>query len=198
MKIITIPHPTLRAKATPVTKVDKKLKDFVRDLEKTLAEKRNPRGVGIAAPQVDVKLRAFTTQMPVTTADETEEFDPLHTYINPEIIDHSTTLSHSTRRGDTTLEGCLSIPQIWGPVPRWKKVTIRYDKIIGDELKEHIATFTDFQAAVIQHECDHLDGVLFIDYAAEYDLPLYQENTRTGKLIEISDEMVAALLHKSL
>lgn len=199
MKIITIPHPTLRTKATPVITVDKKLKDFVTQLEQTLAAKDNPKGVGLAAPQVNTKWRIFVTQLPIQENAE-DQYQKIRVFINPEIVDHSSLQVYGPPRhgGDSTLEGCLSIPGIYGPVPRWEKITLRYDEIVGDELHSKTNEFTDFDARVIQHEHDHLDGILFIDYSAEYGLPLYQEDPQSEKLVEISEEMVAALLQKSL
>ena len=198
MKIVTIPHPSLRTPASPVTLVDKKLKNFVVELQQILAEKDHPKGVGLAAPQVDVKWRIFATQLSASSDQDAENDYQLRAFINPEIVDHSTHQIYGPNPDDTTLEGCLSIPGIYGPVPRWEKITLRYDEIVGDELQERIAEFRDFAARVIQHEHDHLNGILFIDYVAEYGLPLYQEHPRTKKLIEITQEMVSALLQKSL
>src|SRR5258708_1890764 len=85
MKIITVPHHTLRTTAQPVTVVDKKLRQFIHDLEDTLIKKENPRGVGLAAPQVDVKWRVFATQLPTTPLSETDAV--VRHFINPEITD---------------------------------------------------------------------------------------------------------------
>lgn len=199
MKIISIPHPTLRTKAVAVATVDKKLKNFLSDLQKTLATKKNPKGVGLAAPQVDVKWRIFVTQLSADGKRESESDEPVvpRIFINPEIVDHSSHQTYGPSKEDATLEGCLSIPGIYGPVPRWQKVTLRYDEVINDELRERTAEFQDFAARVVQHEYDHLNGVLFIDYSAEYDLPLYREDPKTEKLQEINDEMIAALIQKS-
>ncbi len=197
MKIITIPHPTLRTVSTPVAHVDKKLKDFVVELKDTLAQKKNPKGVGLAAPQVDTKWRIFATQLSPSGSAEDDTGAQLKIYINPEIVEHSADQVFGPTKNDTTLEGCLSIPGIYGPVPRWKKIVLRYDEVVDDRLQERTAEFSEFAARVVQHEYDHLNGVLFIDYSAEYDLPLYQEDPRTEKLVEINDEMIAALLEKS-
>lgn len=176
MKIITIPHPTLRGTAKPVSIVDKKLKKFVVDLEKTLAETINPQGVGLAAPQVDTNYRIFATRF---------DKKDLRSYINPEIITHSDDIVLGKEEKDPYLEGCLSIPGIYGPVPRYQWLDLRYQVIENDELVTHEENFTDFSARVIQHELDHLNGILFIDYTLELDLPLYQENKTNKKLEEI-------------
>jgi peptide deformylase len=194
MKIITVPHRTLRTTAQPVEKVDKKVRQFIQDLEKTLAQKNNPRGVGLAAPQVDNKWRIFSTQLPMTP--ESEEYR-LRTFINPRITDHSQAHTFGADPKEPTLEGCLSIPGFYGPIPRWEWVDLAYDYIDGDELKTSSEHFDDFAARVIQHEHDHLDGVLFIDYTIEYDLPLYKEDPKTEKLIELEPEIVLALSEKT-
>lgn len=190
MKIITIPHPTLRTQAAPVTKVDRKLQGFLHDLEDTLARKRNPQGVGLAAPQVDVKWRVFVTQLTLS-----EGADPkLRHFINPEIIDKSSEITFGPDKKEPVLEGCLSIPGIYGPVPRHQWIELKYDLIVGNELVSHREKFADFAARVVQHEQDHLNGILFIDYTEQYDLPLYKENKKTDKLYEIEDELVPAFI----
>lgn len=194
MKIITVPHQTLRATATQVEVVDKKLRQFIKDLETTLAKKNNPRGVGLAATQVNTKWRVFSTQLPVTPDSETYQ---LRTFINPRITDHSQKHTFGNDPKDPTLEGCLSIPGFYGPIPRWDWLDLAYDFIDGDELKTNHEHFSDFAARVVQHEHDHLNGVLFIDYTVQFDLPLYQEDPRTEKLHELEPEFIQALVEKT-
>src|SRR5258708_4304609 len=186
MKIITVPHPTLRTIAQPVTTIDKKLKNFVNDLETTLAKKDNPKGVGLAAPQVDVKWRIFTTEL-AAQGDRSDEQNPaiLRAFINPEITDTSKGKVLGPTKKKQTLEGCLSIPGLYGPVPRWAKITLKYQVIQGDKLVIKREVFQDFAARVVQHELDHLNGVLFIDYSLTENLPLYKEDPETEELVEI-------------
>ena len=100
MKIITIPHPTLRETAKAVTAVDKKFRKFVSELESTLNKTKNPKGVGLAATQVDSLYRVFATH-----------FDKqLRSFINPEIIKRSDELVLGPPDKEPYLEGCLSIP----------------------------------------------------------------------------------------
>lgn len=173
MKIITIPHPTLREKAKAVVTVDKKLKRFIADLEKTLIEAKNPQGVGLAATQVDAHQRIFSTNLD----------RQLRSFINPEIITHSEQLVFGPDGKDDYLEGCLSIPGVYGPVPRYQWLELRYQAISNNNtLITHQEKFHDFNARVVQHELDHLNGVLFIDYTLKLELPLYQENKSTKKL----------------
>ena len=193
MKIITVPHPTLRTIATPVSQVDKKLVQFVGELEQTLANKTNPRGVGLAAPQVDTKWRIFATQLPISPQSEESK---VRSFINPLIIDHSENHTFGPDKKEPILEGCLSIPGIYGPVPRWEWIDLEFQYISGDELKTTKERFSDFPARVAQHELDHLNGILFVDYMMQYSLPLYQEDPKNDKLYELEPEMVLALLEK--
>jgi len=229
MKIITIPHPTLRTVAAPVTQVDKKLLGVIADLEKTLQSQRNPKGVGLAAPQIDIKWRMFALRLPELALqtgldprarrevdiqmdpdlrqdddgrqdDEDTQDDEnigIKILINPQIIDHSRQKSFGANKDDDTLEGCLSVPGVYGPIPRWGDITLQYDVLIEQELVSRTDKFKDFAARVIQHERDHLDGILFTDYTFELGLPLYREDEKTKKLKEISPEMIAALYEKS-
>ncbi len=180
MKIITVPHPTLRSVASPVTMVDKKLFEFLKDLEETLLETHNPKGVGLAAPQVDKLKRIFALNL----AEDNRE---LRTVINPEIVAHSSETTFGGEPDEPILEGCLSIPGIYGPVPRWSWVELEYQLVEGTELVKKHERFEDYGARVVQHELDHLDGVLFTDYSLKYDLPLYKEK-RGGKKMEEIDK----------
>lgn len=175
MKIITVPHPTLRLKAKEVLTVDKKLKKLVADIEQTLEKTRNPKGVGLAANQVDSLYRVFATN-----------FDKqLRSYINPEIIEASDELVLGPEGKEPYLEGCLSIPGIYGPVFRHEWVELQFQTIQNDTLISHRERFFEYNARVIQHEFDHLNGALFIDYTLEDGLDLYKENSKTKKLEEI-------------
>lgn len=168
MKIITIPHPTLRTIAEPVVEFDINLRQFISKLESTLAATQNPKGVGLAAPQVDKKLRVFTTAV-----------DQPLTFINPEIIGQSQTLTLGPDADDPILEGCLSMPNLYGPVPRHSWVEVEFQTLdvtstSAQPIKQS-RRFVDFFARVIQHELDHLNGVLFVDHSLQYDLPVYHE-----------------------
>lgn len=164
-KIIEIPHESLRATAKPVTKVDKKLIKFISELEETLVKKRNPRGVGLAATQVDVLLRVFCLNISRPKI-----------YINPEIIKTSAQKTLGPKEDDPIMEGCLSMPQIYGPVPRWEWVEVSYQTISENKkLETHTERLHAFEARVFQHELDHLNGILFTDHSLEYDLPVYKE-----------------------
>ncbi len=183
MKIVTLPHPSLRATAQPVTAVDKQLLKFIQDLQNTLRQAINPQGVGLAATQVNAKKRIFATLLN----------HQLRAFINPEIVDRDDKKTLGPKTDDPYLEGCLSIPGIYGPVPRYGWVKMTFQKIVDGHLITQTETFDDFAARVVQHELDHLNGVLFIDYTKQFDLPLYQEDKKTKKLNPIEPSIVEIL-----
>lgn len=182
MKIITVPHQALRTQALPVIQVDKKLRQLMKDLAQTLQKAHHPKGVGLAAPQIDKKWRIFVTNLsPIEGKSAVSKI-----YINPVI----TKLAGKQILGLTATdrksrdEGCLSLPGLYGPVPRFEWIELTYDQIVGDRLVKQQAKLIDFEARVVQHETDHLDGILFTDYSLQYDLPVYQE-TKSGKYEEV-------------
>ena len=142
-KIITAGNPDLKRKALPVTAFDKKLKFIISDMKKTLYEAN---GVGLAAPQIDLNIRVFV-------ADDGES--GFEAYVNPvwEPVGDETNV-------DT--EGCLSVPGYVGLVERYTTVRIKYQGVRGKK-KQKVAT--GLLARCIQHETDHLNGILFIEKA---------------------------------
>lgn len=179
MRIITVPHPTLRVTAEAVESVTSELITFINNLEKTLQKTSNPKGVGLAATQVNKKLRIFSLAV-----------EGIQTLINPRIVATSPRQTLGKQSDEPTLEGCLSIPKIYGPVPRWEWVELEYQELVGETLVDRSSHFSDFAARVAQHELDHLNGVLFTDYALEYELPVYQENAKTKQLEEIDHTLI--------
>ena len=167
LKVARMGHPVLRRKARPLEKTEIKsaiVQKLIDDMMETMAEYH---GVGLAAPQIHESLRIFVAVLDAAEEDAAEA-EPL-ALINPEI----------TVIGDETVEdweGCLSIPDIRGRVPRAKEINVRaYDRR-GDwlELRAH-----DFPARVIQHETDHLDGVLFFDRMVKlHSLTFLEEYSR--------------------
>jgi len=177
-KIIEIPHEMLRKVAKPVTRVDKKFIKLVADLEETLDKKRNPRGVGLAAPQINTSLRLFCLNI-----------STIQTYINPIITKTSQKLTFGPDLDDPILEGCLSMPELYGPVPRFEWVEVEFQVLEDGKLIDKSLRFDAFEARVFQHELDHLNGILFTDYALKYDLPVYKEYLK-DKYQEIDRELL--------
>lgn len=196
--ILTVPNPILRAKSITVNleKDFDLVKRHIANLEETLEKKANPKGVGLSSPQIGKNLRIFSTYLPDSSNtldqgrpnEEEKEQAKLATYVNPEIIESSKDTTFGPDPEDPILEGCLSIPSLYGPVPRCSWIMLRY---ITPQLEEKTQKFSGFYARVIQHELDHLDGVLFIDYVFKYKLPFFE--FRKGKMVEIERNIIRAL-----
>ncbi len=195
MKILTVPHPSLRKESKLITVFDRKIQQVVKDVSKTLAE--GPKhAVGLAAPQIDSHWRIYATRQSVI--DPTLPQTLVSIFINPRITKTSKKHDFGEDADGTPLEGCLSIPGIYGPVPRFAWVEVEFERpaILGDKIDDssdkNAVLVSDsvrlegFPARLAQHEIDHLNGILFTDYTLQYDLPLYEENSRK-KLIEIED-----------
>lgn len=148
LKIISYPHFTLRHKSKAVQRVDKQLRDIVAKMLELMYESK---GVGLAANQVDLPLRLFVAN-PTGDRDEGEEF----VFINPVLS--------RPRGNDEKEEGCLSLPGLYGPVVRPERVHVTAYSLQGEEFTGEV---DGFLARVIQHETDHLDGILFIDRMSE-------------------------------
>ena len=145
MPIITYPHPTLRRVSKPLRRVDADLRQRIREMFELMYAAK---GIGLAANQVDLPLRLFIVNLEAKP-DAGEEL----VFINPVI---------SLARGgsEESEEGCLSLPGLYGPVIRPKQVRINAYGLDGKELK---IDATGLLARCVQHELDHLDGVLFPD-----------------------------------
>ena len=155
LKIAHMGHPVLRAKAKPLSAADIKHPAFqalIEDLLDTMAEYH---GVGLAAPQIHESLRVFVGVLESAKPGGGEDVpDPeAAVIINPEV----TTIGEEVVED---WEGCLSIPDIRGRVPRAREIRLRGLNREGGRID---LTLRDFPARVAQHEADHLDGVLFFD-----------------------------------
>jgi len=148
LKIVTYPNKILRAPNAKINQVDDKLRRLILDMELTMRERD---GVGLAAPQVGKNIRLIV----INTKDE------ILAMINPKISKKS----WQKEIGD---EGCLSVPDFFGPVKRHKKINISY---LDKNNKKIKMTAEGLLARVIQHEVDHLNGILFIDYIRKKNLP---------------------------
>lgn len=155
LKIITVNNPEelaiLREKSRPLTVEEIKspeIQEFIDQLYATLLPEKY--GVGLAASQVGKSLRLFLAENEDTGRGGEKK---IAVFINPEID-----IEDFTQEIDT--EGCLSIPKTWGKVPRYSKIKVRYYDREGNK---QTAKYEGFIARLIQHENDHLDGVLFTD-----------------------------------
>jgi peptide deformylase len=161
-------HPVLRAKARPLDRSEIRIASVQRlidDMMDTMAEYH---GVGLAAPQVHEGLRLFVATIDERDNDDEAEREPV-AVINPEIVVVGSDVVEDW-------EGCLSIPDIRGRVPRARQIRLRAFNRKGEriELPAH-----DFPARVIQHETDHLDGVLFFDRMRTFEsLTFLEEYSR--------------------
>lgn len=148
----TYPDPILNQKCEPVFKIDDNLRNFLDDMLETMYADR---GVGLAAPQVGVSKRFIVIDAEQKDDDEGhhQRGNPMF-LINPEII-------YKSEETIFFCEGCLSVPGQSADVERHQKIKVRYQDKSG-LVKEIEAE--DYLAVVLQHEIDHLDGVLYIDH----------------------------------
>ncbi len=191
LKIITAPNPVLSQSAKPVTvrylvkqiaKINLNILKLVEEMEETLLTAKDPEGVGLAAPQVGKSLQIFLAKPSLKS--------PTLIFINPkiEIMEKETGLPaevppsgtkagpranerQDPEKNNIKLEGCLSLPNIWGEVNRSPQITLSYMDINGNS---HKRIFKGFIATIIQHETDHLNGILFPKKVLEQKGKLYK------------------------
>jgi peptide deformylase len=175
--LVSIPDPVLTTPAKKITRFDRKLEILVADMTQTLNAARNPRGVGLAAPQIGEPWQVFLIKP--------TEKSPVRTFINPQILEKTGEKTNPDDGEDKKLEGCLSIPRIWGKVKRAQKVTLLFQDMQGET---HEEIFEGFPAVIIQHETDHLNGTLFTHRVVEQHGVLYESvKEKNGK--EVLEEI---------
>ncbi len=152
--ILIYPEKRLRKKSQTVEKIDKKIQKLLDDLTDTMY---NAPGVGLAAPQIGENVRVL-----VVDISTKEEENSLMELINPAITD-----SGGTQKSE---EGCLSVPGYYGNITRKKKITVEAVNRDGEKFKIEAE---DILARVLQHEIDHLDGILFFDKMAKLKKELF-------------------------
>ncbi len=146
MRIIRYPHPTLRHESKPLQRVDAKLRKMIAEMLELMY---SDRGIGLAANQVDLPYRFFVMNIKADSTEKEEE----HVFLNPVI---------SKRSGSAEAEeGCLSLPEIYAPVRRPEKIVLSAYGLDGREITYKL---DGLYARAVQHEVDHLDGVLFVDH----------------------------------
>jgi peptide deformylase len=185
LQIVTAPHPVLSEKAKPISKIDKDILELIEKMKVTLAHTKDPEGVGLAAPQVGKSLQIFLVRQ--------TDRSPFLVFINPTIkplqigVEQKAQPKPASKSAkgkkdeSVKLEGCLSLPDIWGEVKRSPAVEITYQDESG---ATHTKTFKGFAATILQHEFDHLQGVLFPKHVFEQGGTLYKsEKNEKGETI---------------
>jgi len=181
LSIIHFPHPTLRHRSKPIVRVDQRLKDIAQEMLDLMYAHE---GVGLAANQVDLPIRMFVANE-TGQRGEGEEW----VVINP-VIDRP-------KGSEASQEGCLSVPGIYAQVKRPKSIRLQGYDLQGNEINMELSGFL---SRVMQHEVDHLDGVMFFDRISEeakrdFEGELHEFQTtfdsmrRTGNIL--SDESIA-------
>ncbi len=153
LEILEFPDPRLRTVAKPVEQFDAALRQLITDMTETMYAEN---GIGLAATQVNVHRQLLVL-------DVSDTRDQSRVYINPEVLE--------TDGDETCEEGCLSVPGIYAEVSRAQKVRVRAQNVDGSSFEE---TLEGMAAICLQHEMDHLKGVLFVDYLS----PLKQRMVR--------------------
>jgi peptide deformylase len=159
-KIYQYPESVLRKETEKVATFDNNLASLVEDMAETMYDAP---GIGLAAPQIGKSIKLIV----VDTSEDKEgerEYMPL---INPEIITHE--------GSQVDEEGCLSVPELTANVKRYLKVTVAYQDLQGQP--QELSTENRF-AVVLQHEIDHLNGILFIDHLSPLKRNLYKKKVK--------------------
>lgn len=159
LSVIVHPHPTLRLKSKPILRVDDQLRDYITQMFELMYLSK---GVGLAANQVNLPLQMFVVN-PAGKPGEGEEM----VFINPVIS--------RPKGSEVAEEGCLSLPGVFGEVVRAAEIDVEAFTHLGQRVKLRA---TGYLARILQHEFDHLQGVMFFDRMSE------------TKLIEIQDEIL--------
>jgi len=168
LKVARMGHPVLRAKARPLERAEIRSTSIQRLIDNMMDTMAEYHGVGLAAPQVHEGVRLFVAVIDERDNDEEAEREPV-AVINPEIVVVGSDVVEDW-------EGCLSIPDIRGRVPRGRQIKLRAFDRKGERIELHAQ---DFPARVIQHETDHLDGVLFFDRMRTFEsLTFLEEYSR--------------------
>ena len=151
MQIVHYPHPSLRWKSRAVSSVNGALRRMVREMFELMYEAK---GIGLAANQVALPFRFFITNISGDPDLSDEEF----VFLNPEL---------SAQSGSTEgEEGCLSVPELYGQVKRFETITVDAYDLDGQGFAMDL---DELPARVVQHETDHLDGVMFFDRMSDTD-----------------------------
>lgn len=169
--IVQAPSEILRTPTKPVDPAMAGLPKIILEMKQILVSQKDPEGVGLAANQIGLPYSIFIT--------------PTHVFINPEIIAHSEEMQPEAKE-KAPLEGCLSLPNYYGVVKRFRWVQIKY---LNEKFEIKNEKFSDFAATVIQHEMDHLNGKIFVERILEQSGQLYKSTGKNKKGKDIWEEV---------
>jgi len=155
-EVLQFPDPRLKQVSKPIAQVDDEIRELARDMIEVMYDEP---GIGLAAPQVGASIRMFVID--TEWSDDDAEQNP-SVMINPEIVEREGSISWE--------EGCLSVPDYTATVERDAKITLRATDLDGHPIEEQAE---GLRAVCIQHEIDHLDGILFIDRISRLKRSLY-------------------------
>lgn len=167
--ILTLPNEKLRQKSQEVTTFDASLQKLISDLADTLVAQTNPPGLGLSAVQLGVLKRVFVARIK----------NKIKSFVNPKILKFS-------KNEVAYLEGCFSVPDLYGHLLRPAEIGLKFQDRHGKLTIKH---YKGLAARIIQHEIDHLEGILFIDHIHDQNGKLFKvEKDKKGKeeLIEIA------------
>jgi len=165
LAVVSYPDPVLRVVAAPVERFDDALRDFCQRLFECMYLAS---GIGLAAPQVGVSRRIFVTDH---ARKQGAEFNDRRVWVNPRI--------EASQGTETYEEGCLSFPGLYAKVERHNRFDVVWQDEFGFEQRLTLdVNAGDFLGVVVQHELDHLDGKLFIDYLGPLQLGLVRRRLR--------------------
>jgi peptide deformylase len=159
-KIFQYPDPVLRKETAAITTFDHSLRELAADMADTMYDAP---GIGLAAPQIGESVKLIV----VDISTDRENDRQYMTMVNPEIIEHE--------GFQLDEEGCLSVPELTSNVKRFKNITVSYQDIEGN--RQALTTENRF-AVVLQHEIDHLNGILFIDHLSSLKRNLYKRKVK--------------------
>ena len=157
--ILKFPDPILRQKAKKISKFDASLQNLATDMIETMYDAP---GVGLAAPQIGESIRLI-----VVNASQEEDGEETMVLVNPEITEREGTQADE--------EGCLSVLDLTASVKRSQKVTVSYQDMTGESQE---LTVEDRFSVILQHEIDHLNGILFLDHLSTLKRALYKKKIK--------------------
>ncbi len=163
LQILNAPHEVLSKKADEIKSIDSSIVSLIKEMIDVLESATDPIGVGLAAPQVGKSLQLFIAK-PKSNSKAS-------VFINPKIIDKKPPIKSKKGLKHKKLEGCLSLKDIWGEVERYSQVKVEY---MDEKGKKYTKVLNGFMATIVQHEIDHLDGILFPKRVLEQKGILYK------------------------